>query len=295
MSHSPDVQVVLAAGAVVWRRRAGGTKGALEVLVVHRPKYDDWSFPKGKADLGERVCETAVREILEETGQRVRLGVPLDVVGYPVSGGHKRVSYWAARLVGAEQAFVPNDEVDEIAWVSPKAAQALLSHDTDRRVLDRFVDAAIDRSHKTRTLVVLRHAKAVDRDDFAGDDVDRPLAGTGRDQALALRGALAAYGVRHVVSSPALRCTQTVEPYADSLGTFLEIDERLGEDTSSSLVGRSVDALLERRKPTVACTHRPTMPLVWAALGLDGASLKPGRALVVHHRKGHVIATEDLV
>ncbi len=293
MNSSPDT-VVLAAGAVVWRRRSGGTKGALEVLVAHRPRYDDWSFPKGKADVGERVAETAVRELEEETGQRVRLGVPLDVVGYVVNGGHKRVSYWSAKVVGREQPFVPNDEVDEIAWVSPKAAQALLSHETDRRVLDRFVDAAIDRSHKTRTLVVVRHGKAVPRDDFVGDDLDRPLTDLGREQALGLRGVLAAYGVRHVVSSPALRCTQTVEPYADTLGTFLEVDERLGEETTSGQVGRSVDALLERRKPTVVCTHRPTLPLLWAALGIDGPRMAPGAALVVHHRKGRVVAVEEL-
>jgi 8-oxo-dGTP diphosphatase len=293
MSHSPDT-VVLAAGAVVWRRRAGGTKGALEVLVVHRPRYDDWSFPKGKADLGERVQLTAVREVEEETGQRIRLGVPLDEVGYVVNGGHKRVSYWSGRLVGSAQPFVPNDEVDEIAWVSPKAAQAMLSHDTDQRVLERFVDAAIDRSHKTRTLVVVRHGKAVQRDDFVGDDVDRPLTAQGRDQAIALRGVLDAYGVRHVVASPALRCTQTVEPYADSLGTFLELDERLGEQTTSGQVGRAVDALLDRRKPTVVCTHRPTLPLLWAALGLDGPRLSPAGVLVVHHRKGRVVALEEL-
>jgi 8-oxo-dGTP diphosphatase len=96
------------------------------------------------------------------------------------------------------------------------------------------------------------------------------------------------------VASPALRCTQTVEPYADSLGTFLELDERLGEQTTSGQVGRAVDALLDRRKPTVVCTHRPTLPLLWAALGLDGPRLSPAGVLVVHHRKGRVVALEEL-
>lgn len=284
-------KVIRAAGGIVWRKSG---PGAVEVLLVHRPRYDDWTFPKGKTDPDEPLPLTAVREIAEETGYRVRLGHPLPEVGYRVRGGLKQVSYWVCRLVDDETTFHPNREVDAIRWVAPREARKRLTYAHDRTLLEAFEDLVARKRHKSRTLVVLRHAKAVPRADFDGADADRPLASVGHDRAKDLVPLLAAFGVRRVVSSPAARTTQTVDPYVASTDELLELDERLGDAASRGQVERAVEALLGTKRPTVACTHRPTLPAVYAALDISGPVLAPGQALVVHHRKGRVVASELL-
>ena len=262
--------------------------------MVHRPRYDDWTFPKGKPEPGEDLAATAVREIAEETGLRVRLGHPLPDTTYQVSDGPKVVSYWAARTIGPETEFEPNKEVDEIRWLRLGEAHKLLTYEHDVELLDAFAELRESKSHRTRTLIVLRHAKAKPRDSWDGDDLDRPLNGVGTTRAAELTPVLAAYGVRRVISSPAVRCTQTVEPFADGISTFLEIDDRLSEDTRFSQVNRSVSAMLDHKKPVVVCTHRPTLPWVFDALGAEVVDLKPGQGVVIHHRKGVVLASEPL-
>ena len=292
-------QLTTAAGGVVWRHRVSPSSEAgdprrVELLVVHRPRYDDWTFPKGKPEAGENLAATAVREIAEETGLHVRLGHPLPDTTYLISEGPKRVSYWSARTVGPEDAFEPNKEVDEIRWVRTAAARRLLTYKHDIELLDAFAELREDKAHRTRTLIVLRHAKAESRDDWSDDDLKRPLTKRGSEQAEALVPLLGAYGVRRIISSPAIRCTQTVEPYADRLSTFIEIDDRLSEDTRFDEVNRSVSTILDRKKPVVLCTHRPTLPRILDAVGADTVDLKPGEGVVVHHRKGVVLAVEPL-
>ncbi|TGN31700.1 NUDIX hydrolase [Aeromicrobium chenweiae] len=290
-------RITTAAGGIVWRNRTGPARPQprVELLVVHRPSYDDWTFPKGKTDPGEELQTTAVREIGEEAGVRVRLGHPLQDISYPISGGTKRVSYWCARLVGSDEAtpFVPNKEVDEIRWVSPKDARSLLTYEHDRQLLETFRALQERQAHRTRTLVVLRHGKAAPRSSGI-EDLDRPLTSAGLDRARALVPVLGAYGIRRVVSSPAVRCAQTVEPYAHSIDTFLEIDDRLSEDTRSAQVERSIAAIMDRKKPAVLSSHRPTLPWILDAIGVDQVELAPGQGIVVHHRKGVVHATELL-
>ena len=284
-----------AAGGIVWRKRApsGRPEPRVDLLLIHRPRYDDWSFPKGKSDPGESLQATATREIAEETGARVRLGHPLGELSYPVSDGLKSVTYWAARLVGEQEPFTPNKEVDEIRWVGIREARRLLTYRHDSVLLESFVELLDRRAHRTRTLVVLRHGKAAARSDDLGD-LDRPLTPVGVQQAKALEPVLDAYGVSRVVSSPALRCAQTVEPYAHSISTFIEIDERLSEDTRATDVQRSIDSIIDRKRPVVLCSHRPTLPWIFDAIGTDSYDLGTGEGIVVHHRKGTVFAVEKI-
>jgi 8-oxo-dGTP diphosphatase len=293
----PSERIINAAGGVVWRKRAGSGRAEprVDVLIVHRPSYDDWTFPKGKVDPGEALQATAVREIAEETGLRVRLGPRLVQVSYPVAAGTKVVDYWSARAVGdgSTDTFTPNKEVDEIRWVGVREARELLTYKHDIQVLEDFRSLRERQGHRARTLIVVRHGKAASRADY-DDDLARPLTPVGVEQAATLVPLLSAYGVRRVVSSPAVRCAQTVEPYAHSISTFLEIDDRLAEDTRAAQVDRSVTALLDRKKPVALCSHRPTLPWIFDAIGTDVHELATGEAIVVHHRKGKVIATEKL-
>ena len=131
-------EVVRAAGGVVTRPAPGG---GVEVLVVHRPRYDDWSLPKGKAEPGERDEDTAVREVEEETGYRCTLGTELPTVRYQDRRGRpKQVRFWLMSAPREEQAFVANDEVDERRWISPTAAATLLSYDADRQLVRNLGD-----------------------------------------------------------------------------------------------------------------------------------------------------------
>jgi 8-oxo-dGTP diphosphatase len=283
-------RITKAAGGVVWRKAQTG----VEVLMIHRPSYDDWTFPKGKSDPGESLQATAVREIAEETGLRVRLGHPLGELSYPIAAGTKTVSYWCARTVGDEGPFEPNDEVDEIRWVGLSGVEALLTYEHDETLLGTFRELLERKAHRTRTIVVLRHGKAAPHTASKEDDLTRPLTAVGRERAAELVPVLGAYGIRRVVSSPAVRCAQTVEPFARSISTFLEIDDRLGEDTRASQVQRSVEALLDRKNPVVMCTHRPTLPWVFDSVGIQTYDLAPGEGVVLHHRRGELFATEIL-
>lgn len=286
-------RVTVAAGGIIWR--TGSTTASIEVLLIHRPGYDDWTFPKGKIDPGETLQQTAVREILEETGLTVRLGHPLPRVTYQVTAGTKHVSYWCARQVpGDDTEFSPNREVDAIAWVSVVQAAERLSYNYDRDLLGEFVELAARGGHRTRTLIVLRHGKAMTRDAFDGPDLERPLTGTGATRAHDLVPVLDAYCVRRVVSSPAARCAATVAPYADLVGTDVMLDGALSEETNLRRVGYVVHELMGRKKPAVVCSHRPTLPWVLEAAGLETVDLAPGDGVVVHHRKGRVFDTELL-
>jgi 8-oxo-dGTP pyrophosphatase MutT (NUDIX family) len=128
--------LVRAAGCVVWRR---GPSGQREVLLVHRPRYDDWSLPKGKLDPGESDLECARREVLEETGLTGTIGPELRSTRYQDRKGRpKLVRYWAMQPTGGR--FEPNDEVDEVRWLGPDEAGSLMSYDHDRDVLASFLE-----------------------------------------------------------------------------------------------------------------------------------------------------------
>jgi 8-oxo-dGTP diphosphatase len=126
-------ELVRAAGGVV--TRALGNDGGRELLVVHRPRYDDWSIPKGKVEAGERDEDAAVREVAEETGYLCALGDELPTVRYvDRKGRQKQVRFWKMQVTG-EIAWSPNEEVDERLWISPSVAATLLTYETDRDLL----------------------------------------------------------------------------------------------------------------------------------------------------------------
>ncbi|MGA8209706.1 MAG: NUDIX hydrolase [Nocardioidaceae bacterium] len=284
MAEAPPI---VAAGAVVLR------KGP-QVLLVHRPKYDDWSFPKGKLDPGEHVTTCAVREVAEETGLDIRLGPPLSRQHYTVRNGGARdkvVHWWTGRAVLGDDigGFRPNAEVDAVEWVPLDKATDLLTYDRDREMLTELERVR----RRSSPLVVVRHGKAVSRKKWQGADPERPLAEEGLFQAEQLVAILGAYGVHRVLSSTSRRCWSTVAPYAEMAGLDLEVTRDLSEEKASPRrVEHRVQRLLEKPEPTVLCTHRPVLPEVYAALGVRPLTLAPGAMAVVHHRGGRVVAVE---
>ncbi len=290
-SQSGGAREVVSAGAVVL-----GPAGT--VLLVHRPKYDDWSFPKGKLDRGEHVTAAAVREVEEETGLRVRLGVPLRSQRYPIRVGMKLVHYWVGRAVGDGDVggYEPNDEIDEVAWFPIDKARLRLSYQFDIDTLDE----ALEHAQKTRTLVILRHSQARSRKAWRGNDRERPLLATGKHQAERLVPLLSAYDVRRLVSSSSTRCVQTLEPYAAASGRKLRTDHVLSEEDANpkairAMLTREANDLNDRPASAgglVVCTHRPVLPVVFDAVGLDDPGLAPGEMMVLHLRKGRIRAVE---
>ena len=268
---------VYAAGGVVWR--LVGDK--LKVLLIHRTRYRDVTLPKGKVDPGETLAETAAREIFEETGIRVHLGVPVGVSRYRLpSKRTKIVHYWAAEATDAAigaSAFVPNREIAALEWVGVKKARARLSYPVDVEILDNFLRLVDEGVLRTFPIVVLRHAKAVAREEWEGEDAARPLTSRGRRQARVIVGPLRAFGVRKIISSPAVRCVKTVTPLAKALGRSVERTRRISQDAwdegtadARSVIGQRVRA----RKPAVLCSHGPVLPDLLHELALATGTLR---------------------
>ena len=155
-------KTVLAAGGVLWR--PGHLESAPEVAVIHRPRYDDWSLPKGKVDPGETEPVTAVREVFEETGHHVQLGRRIASVSYPIEQRTKKVQYWSARNLGGS--FAPNNEVDDLIWLSVAAAIKKVSYPYDRKILRRWAKQPAD----TKSVLIVRHGTAGSKSRFSGDD-----------------------------------------------------------------------------------------------------------------------------
>ena len=250
---------VLAAGALVWRLK----NDKLQVLVVHRPRYDDWSFPKGKAEPGESMVLTAIREVAEETGRQIVLGRYLGKARRRlVSGRKKRTLYWAAQVLpeagpgeGLRAAVKPASkrEIDKVRWWKVKKAARKLTHADDKRLLARLVDWYESGQLQVHSLVLVRHAKAVSRATWGygiNSEITRPLVmGRGQAQARDVAALLSAYGVGELVSSPWRRCVDTLAPYAHGCGLDLRSDETFTEVsalTAPELMQASFRDLLER-------------------------------------------------
>jgi 8-oxo-(d)GTP phosphatase len=307
----PTVEI-FAAGAVLWR------PGDIEadasdplVAIVHRPRYDDWSLPKGKVDPGETEPVTAVREVEEETGFISELGRRLAAVSYPVehrsrSGGDielgtKKVRYWSARAIGGE--FTPNSEVDELVWLSVKDAMKRLQYPYDRKVLRRFAKHPAD----TRTLLIVRHGTAGTKARYKGDDAKRPLDKHGRAQAESLVGQLLAFGATSVHAAPRVRCAQTVEPLAEELGVTIIDEPTLTEeayaDDRRSARRRMLEvasACTNNQDTPVICTQGKVIPdlIAWwcdrDGVRPDKSRNRKGSTWVLSLRDGKLLAADHI-
>jgi 8-oxo-(d)GTP phosphatase len=272
---------VYAAGGVVWRE----VDGKLRVLLVHRTRYRDVTIPKGKVDPGESLPETAVREIREETGVQVDLGIPVGVSTYHLPNGREKVvHYWAAEATDAAvrtSTFVPNKEIAAIEWVGLKKARKRLSYPVDVEILDAFRERVEAGALRTFPIIALRHAKATPRDEWDGADTARPLAPRGRRQANAIVGTLRAFGPRRIVSSPAERCVRTVAPLSASLARRIDQTALISQDAweqGTSDVRRVIGERVRARKPVVLCSHGPVLPDIMSELALATGTM-PGAFL----------------
>jgi 8-oxo-dGTP diphosphatase len=253
--------IVRAAGGVVWRRSASGP----EICLVHRPRYDDWSLPKGKLDAGEHPLAAAVREVEEETAVRAAPQVRLSPVHYQTRDGlPKVVDYWSMRLVEAGE-FQPNSEVDEVRWLTPPAATDLASYRHDTEVLAEFAALPV----VAGMVLLIRHGYAGERDGWSAPDSARPLDGTGQRQAAALASLLALFQPTRLVSASPRRCLQTLAPLAAALDLPVEVEPVFDEsehEKAPTAAATRVGQLAAGSAVTVVCSQgqviKQTMPLL---------------------------------
>ncbi len=284
----PHMRIVRSAGALVWRLRPeanpiSGTslpakRQDIEVLIVHRPRYDDWSWPKGKREPGEAIPATAVREVEEETGVPIRLGAPLTVQRYRLgSGVTKEVYYWVGFPDVSKETLrarplappAPSKEIDKSQWVGARKAMRMLTRRGDRRLLEELLTRLAEHTLVTRTVAVLRHAKATKRSRWEHGEMTRPLSRRGSSQVLRLIPALSALGINQIITSPWRRCVATVAPYATLSGTPLKMEPAFTEDAyreNPAAMRKAVrrlllDAPADQPPDSLAiCVHRPTIP-----------------------------------
>ena len=277
----------LAAGTVCWRRVTDEQgRDRLMVLLIHRTKQRDVSFPKGKLDKGESMPQAAVRETLEETGLAVHLGVNLGTINYELSGGAvKTVQYWAAEVTEAavqQSTFRPNSEIEALEWLPAAKARKRLSYAADRELFDVFLRLYERDAVDTFSVILLRHAKAEPRSAGFPEDRLRPLSDVGEEQAELLIPTLSAFGPQRILSSTAERCMRTVLPLAQSLNKSVRAREGLSQDAwdagDTSELRRVIGKVIRTRKNTIICTHRPVLPDAVRELMLATGSL-PGEYL----------------
>jgi 8-oxo-dGTP diphosphatase len=281
--------LVRAAGGLVVRT----TDGVRVLALVHRPRYDDWTFPKGKLHPGETDEDTALREVAEETGLRCTLVRDLGTVLYRDADDRpKAVRYWVMEAMG-EDVFVPNAEVDELRWLSEAEASGLLSYDHDRDLLAGFA-----RGEGDATAYLVRHARAGSRDKWHRDDALRPLSKAGRRQAEALVTTFRGFEVARIVSSPSVRCVQTVRPLALDRGLPVETAGALAEGAD---IGDAMELLAELTPtPTVLCSHGDVIPALVLHLVDRGASIvgerdwKKGSTWMLEREDGRVVRASYL-
>ena len=286
--------IIQAAGAIVWRN----SKDKTEVAIIHRPKYDDWSFPKGKVEPSESLIACAYREVIEETNIQTEFGAVLGDVEYLTPDGKKRVSFWAAKAIN-QRDFIPNSEVDQLKWVEVKKVKDLLTLETDKKILAQFVKLDIN----TKPFILLRHAKAVTREEWQGDDDDRPLDSLGQNQANRLLAIYQVYNIEQIHTSDAVRCYDTVNPIVKGLGIKLEVTGKLGESTYKKDKEKAFEYakdLIKEDARILLCSHNPILPKMLNKLtkksdvDADEGKLSPADGWVIHRDGKEIIQIDRL-
>jgi 8-oxo-dGTP diphosphatase len=287
--------MIFAAGAVIWRR----SKKNVEIALVHRPRYDDWSLPKGKQDPGEAMIACAYREVIEETNLKVAFGPYIGDTEYFVADGLKKVHYWSARLADNSPEFHANDEVDLLEWHSIESALEKATRDSDREIIETFLTIPFD----SYPLIMLRHAKALAREEWQGEDEDRPLQQLGQQQARRALSIYQVYGLEQIHTSDAVRCHDTVEQMAKALEIPLTITNKVSEYTWKKNKEKAIDyakELIKVNAPIVLCSHNPVLPRMMEKLtkkidfDYPSNKLEPGEAWVLHHNKKDVMQIDRL-
>lgn len=256
---------ILAAGTVLWRPGCAEP----EIALVHRPRYDDWSLPKGKVDPGEHLLTTAVRETFEETGFAGDLGAFLGEVRYDTDAGPKVVSYWAMRA--SDGTFTAGAEVDALRWLPGTEALGALSRPADRAPVAALLGSPLP----TTTVLLVRHGHAGSRAEWDGPDGLRPLNELGRREAAVIAAALPAYRPASVWSAGLVRCTQTVRPLADALGLPVQVLPAVSDAAWAAEPDRAVAAvcaLAGSGRPVVVCSQGGAIPGLLDALADERTS-----------------------
>jgi 8-oxo-dGTP diphosphatase len=288
--------MIRAAGALLWRETH---ERAVEIALIHRPRYDDWTLPKGKIEEGETALQCAYRELFEETGIKASFTRQLGTVEYEESGQRKRVIFWAALCALDASSFVANEEVDVLEWLTPDEALAKASHDSDRQMIENF----LSQPQHTDTLIILRHTKALERGDWDEVDSERTLNETGFDQAQLLIKHLEPFAIEEVYTSDYVRCVQTVTPLAHSRGLSITQVPSLNEQTFEEDPLRSIsfaNALKQDEKNILICSHNPVIPTMLRGIlntklkNKDLIKLEPGDAWIVHRVHGEIVGLDYL-
>jgi len=286
--------VIRAAGALLWRE---SSELKIEIALIHRPRYDDWSLPKGKIEEGESSLRCAFREVLEETGITPQFGRELGSVEYKEPAGLKRVKYWAAKALTDE--FLPNEEVDEIKWLNPEDALPVATHESDRSIIENF----LTQDPRTDTLIIVRHTKALERGDWDDDDSKRTLDERGVVQSEQLIQHLEPFGIDEIYSSDYIRCVQTVTPLAQSRGLKITEIPNLNEENFELDPERAIsfaNAVKQDEKNILICSHNPVIPTMLRGIlntklkNKDLIKLEPGDAWIVHRVRGEIVGLDFL-
>ena len=271
----------------MWRTRSGSA----ELALVHRPRYHDWTLPKGKLLPGESALAGAVREVREEVGSSVAVTRRLGTVHYSAAGVRKNVSYWAMQHRGGS--FEPSDEVDELSWLGPAEAAVRLTYDLDRKLLRALTCAGMPEA----VVILVRHAKAGKRSEWRGDDAQRPLDVIGEQQAVRLVALLSHFAPTRIVSASPRRCTQTVDPLARALDLTVTVNAGFADENfRGGRHGSAAEllALAELESVTVVCSQGATIPALVNQLapGRIGATTRKAAAWVLSIAAGQVISAD---
>ena len=288
--------MIRAAGALLWRETQ---ERAIEIALIHRPRYDDWTLPKGKIEEGETALQCAYRELVEETGIKASFTRQLGSIDYVENGEGKRVIFWAAHCALNASTFIANEEVDQLRWLPCEEAMELSTYQSDREMIANFQS----QEQRTDTLIILRHAKALERGDWDEPDSQRTLNEVGFDQAQLLIKHLEPFAIDEVYTSDYTRCMQTVTPLAHTRGLSItgvpSLNEQIFEEDPSRAVAFA-NALKQDEKNILICSHNPVIPTMLRGIlntklkNKDLIKLEPGDAWIVHRVKGEIVGLDYL-